>query len=272
MKNLDLYLAAGGCLGAFIRAVLMTDRGDTSWPLWGKKALGDVLVGGLTVVAAVALKIVPDELIKAMTANTQTAVALAAVVGYFGIDLLGKVSNRFTDVKGRLTGTKGGRSMRCFILVVASLFALLAVGLPVSAQDAQLIQTGQQLKALLADASNDPPVMIERTVQVQSPQIIRVATAPSGAADPLDDLVNDIARTHRAVAKIRLFQSVTDALVPSAPPVQPRRSVFGLTPAGGAQGAVMGATVGGLLCHLGVFDPTAVTLGSCLILGAIFGQ
>jgi len=90
-------------------------------------------------------------------------------------------------------------------------------------------------------------------------------------SDPLDDMANDYAKTQRILMRIRFFQGLIDQTNPS-PRVPERRSIFGLTPTGGGQGAILGATVGALLCHASVFDPTAISMGTCLILGAIAGQ
>ena len=90
-------------------------------------------------------------------------------------------------------------------------------------------------------------------------------------SDPLDDMANDYAKTQRTLMRIRLFQGLIDQTNPS-PRAPERRSIFGLTPTGGGQGAILGATVGALLCHASVFDPTAISMGTCLILGAIAGQ
>lgn len=102
------------------------------------------------------------------------------------------------------------------------------------------------------------------------PDLTPVATVQQATTpDPLDELANDYARTQRTIMRIRLFQSIGEQLNPQPPQ---RRSLFGLTPSGGAQGAVLGAGFGALVCHAGVFDPTQITTGTCIILGAIFGQ
>lgn len=150
-------------------------------------------------------------------------------------------------------------------LLTLSLALLIGLALAVPAM-AQSDSLGTLISAF---ASPSPRNGIVPALWIR-PDLTPVTTVQQVTlSDPLDELANDYARTQRTILRIRLFQSIGEQLNPQPPQ---RRSLFGLTTSGGAQGAVIGAGFGALVCHAGLFDPTQITTGTCVILGAIFGQ
>lgn len=86
----DVYLAVGGMLGAFIRRLTNKDE-----PTWSRQLLTDIIIGGAAMVAVNAAGLVPAEWVAAATSNPIRAVALSAIPGIAGIDLLRNLAERW---------------------------------------------------------------------------------------------------------------------------------------------------------------------------------
>ena len=97
----DLWIALGGAIGAFVRAMTATDQ-----ITWSKKTLVDTVTGALVTVAVwnlgalgVLWGLVPAETYKviagALARNPLAAVAITALPGLAGVDLLRSLAERF---------------------------------------------------------------------------------------------------------------------------------------------------------------------------------
>lgn len=87
----DLYLLIGGMLGAFIRRLTNKDE-----PTWSRQMVTDVVVSGAAMVAVNALGLIPPEWVQAALANPIRAIAVSAIPGIAGIDLLRNLAERWT--------------------------------------------------------------------------------------------------------------------------------------------------------------------------------
>ena len=105
---------------------------------------------------------------------------------------------------------------------------------------------------------------IERALATRPPM-------PVVQADPITAMIDEFAKTQMALLRFEALQGLMSRLTPQRAAQPERRSFFGLTN-GGPQGAVTGAAVGGLLSHIGVFDPSGISLGTAILGGLILGQ